>query len=149
MRDFDRPLDPRGHDDARSIGIAMHERGFVPRVTLCSTARRARETLTGVSAHVDTGRVLFVDDLYSTDAGGYLAAILGQEGHDSLLVVGHNPMMEDLASALAPEGEPAARSVIAAGFPTAGLAAIRFDGSLGGARPGSGFLEAFLLPGDA
>ena len=59
MRDFDRPLDAVGHADAEAIGAAMRAAGYMPDMTLCSNARRARETLEGLAGHTDTGRVGF------------------------------------------------------------------------------------------
>ncbi len=102
MRDFDRPLESSGVADAKLIGIAMQEGRYVPAVTLCSSARRARETLEAIAEHADTGRVFFRDDLYTSDASGYLAIIRDNGAHSPLLVIGHNPMLEDLAMALAP-----------------------------------------------
>jgi phosphohistidine phosphatase len=146
MRDFDRPLDATGWADAEATGVAMRERNLAPDLVLCSSARRAKETLEAVSRHLPTERVVFSDGLYATDAAGYLELI--QRAHDvtSVLVVGHNPMMEDLGFALSGDGEPTARDMLASGFPASGLAVIRFGGSLAGAEPGKGFLEAFLVP---
>lgn len=146
VRDFDRPLDASGVADAEAMGAAMRTGGHVPDLTLCSNARRCRETLEGVAGHADTGRVLFFDKLYTEDAAGYLATIQEQGGAGSLLVIGHNPMTEDLAMALAGGGDAEAREMLAHGFPTCGLAVIRFDGGLAGAEPGAGSLEAFLVP---
>jgi phosphohistidine phosphatase len=146
MRDFDRPLEASGMADAESTGAAMRNRGFVPELTLCSAARRARETLEGVAIHADTGRVLFLDSLYSQDAAGYLATIREQGTVGALLVIGHNPVMEDLAMALAGKGDREARATLAGGFPTSGLAVFDFAGSLADATPGAGRLEAFLTP---
>ena len=148
MRDFDRPLDASGMADAEAIGMAMRASGFVPDLTLCSNARRARETLEGIAGHTDTGRVAFFDALYSEDAAGYLSIIRGNGGAGSLLVIGHNPMMEDLAMAVAGTGEDRAQGTLNSGFPTSGLAVIRFDGSLADAVPGAGHLEGFLTPAD-
>jgi phosphohistidine phosphatase len=148
MRDFDRPLDVSGRSDAEATGAAMRACGYVPDVTLCSNARRARDTLEGVAGHADTGRVIFSDTLYSADASDYLAAIREQNGRDSVLVIGHNPMMEDLAVAIATEGEASARAALMSGFPTSGLAVIRLPGTLSEASPGTGYLEAFLTPAD-
>lgn len=146
MRDFDRPLDASGWADAEATGAAMREKGLAPELVLCSNARRARETLEAVNRHLPTQRVVFSDGLYATDASGYLELIRRADDVASALVVGHNPMMEDLGFALSGDGEPTARDTIAAGFPTSGLAVIRFPGSLTQAEPGKGFLEAFLVP---
>ncbi|MBU0582576.1 MAG: histidine phosphatase family protein [Alphaproteobacteria bacterium] len=146
VRDFDRPLDESGHVDAEATGSAMREHNYVPDITLCSNALRARETLKGIAGSADTGRVLFFDRLYSDDAAGYLSLVREHANCGSVLVIGHNPMMEDLASALAGDGDEAARAVLSHGFPTSGLAVISFDKGLAHAAPGTGFLEAFLTP---
>ena len=148
VRDFDRPLDESGHADADATGFAMREHGYVPDITLCSNALRARQTLEGIAGNADTGRVLFFDRLYSDDAAGYLSLIQEHGNSGSVLVIGHNPMMEDLASALAGDGDEAARAVLSHGFPTSGLAVIGFERGLRQASPGSGFLEAFLTPAE-
>lgn len=147
MRDFDRPLDASGWADAEATGAAMRERRLSPELVLCSSAKRARETLEAVNRHLPTERVVFSDGLYATDAAGYLELIQRAGDVESVLVVGHNPMMEDLGFALPGDGDPAARDTIAAGFPTSGLAVIRFVSSLATAEPGKGYLEDFIVPG--
>jgi phosphohistidine phosphatase len=148
IRDFDRPLDASGIADARLLGAAMHAERHVPDLTLCSTARRARETLDGIAAHTQTGRVIFTDALYNEDAAGYLSIIQESGKPSSLLLIGHNPMMEDLANVVSGDGSEKAMAILKHGFPTAGLAVLRFDGRLSNASPGSGYLEAFLTPAD-
>lgn len=147
-RDFDRPLDASGIGDAGTLGAAMRAGRHIPDLTLCSNARRARETLEGIAAHADTGRVVFTDALYNEDAAGYLAIIKENGSRGSLLVIGHNPMMEDLAMAIAGGGDEKARAALNYGFPTSGLAVVRFESGLCNAAPGAGYLEAFLTPAD-
>ncbi len=148
VRDYDRSLDASGHVDAEALGTAMRARGYVPDITLCSNARRALETLEGIAGNADTGRVLFFERLYSDDSAAYLSLIHEHSNVGSVLVIGHNPMMEDLAITLAGDGEHSARATLNSGFPTSGLAVIRFPGGLADAIPGAGFLEAFLTPAD-
>lgn len=148
VRDFDRPLDATGIADAEATGKAMRANGYVPELTLCSNALRARETLQGIAGHADTGRVVFTDDLYSADAAGYLEKIRQNGRHGSVLVIGHNPMMEDLAMAVTGDGDEAAMHTLQTGFPTSGLAVIGFAGDLSAAALGQGYLEAFLTPAD-
>ncbi|MEO5323747.1 histidine phosphatase family protein [Mesorhizobium sp. CC13] len=148
VRDFDRPLDATGIADAAATGVAMRACGYVPELTLCSNARRARETLEGIASHADTGRVIFTDELYVSDAAGYLDRIREHGRYETLLVIGHNPMMEDLAMAVSGTGDEAALHTLHTGFPTSGLAVIRFPGSLSEAQLGRGHLEAFLTPAD-
>jgi phosphohistidine phosphatase len=146
MRDFDRPLDRTGIEDAAAIGVAMGARDFRPDLVICSNARRARQTLDAIADHVELGHVLYTDSLYSTDASGYVDIVREAPLAESLLLVGHNPMMEDVAFALAGDGDDEAKSSMAAGFPTSGLAVIRFPGPLAEAAPGRGYLELFVTP---
>lgn len=148
MRDFDRPLDASGRADAEAMGAAMRARTYIPDLTLCSKATRAKETLEALAGQTDTGKVLFFDTLYSEDAAGYLRLIRDNGGPGSLLVIGHNPMTEDLAIAVSGDGDETARAMLNHGFPTSGLAIIRFDGDLAKAAQGAGYLEAFLTPAD-
>ncbi|ESX82464.1 histidine phosphatase family protein [Mesorhizobium sp. M0189] len=148
VADFDRPLYTSGFADAEAMGVLMRSRKYVPGLTLCSSARRARQTLESLAGHTDTGRVLFFDALYNDDAAAYLAAVRQNGGLDALLVIGHNPMIEDLAMALSGDGNETARAMLNHGFPTSALAVVRFNGSLAEAAPGAGYLEAFLTPAD-
>ncbi|WP_274628754.1 SixA phosphatase family protein [Arvimicrobium flavum] len=146
MRDFDRPLDETGRRDAAAIGAAMKRNGYRPNVIFCSSAARARETLECAAPYIDIRDAIYTPTLYSTDAGGYLETIRTADDAPAVLVVGHNPMMEDLGMALSGDGDETARHALHGGFPTSGLAAVRFQGSLAAAAPGQGFLEAFLTP---
>ena len=74
---------------------------------------------------------------------------LGEHGGPgSLLVIGHNPMTEDLAMAVSGDGDEAARAMLNHGFPTSGLAVVRFLDDLAKAAQETGYLEAFLTPAD-
>ena len=145
-RDFDRRLKRSGHEDSKSIGRQLKAKGLVPDRVLCSTARRARETWEGVAEIIGAmeDRVTYLDGLYSSDAAGYLEIAREAPPAETLMLVGHNPMMEDLAETLTGDGDAQARAILAAGFPKSGLAVISFDGPLADAAPGKGRLEAFL-----
>jgi phosphohistidine phosphatase len=148
-RDFDRPLTERGRRDAAAVGMAMRISGFVPDLVLCSTARRARETWECVAGTIGPmpASPAFVDSLYSCDAAGYLSIVRKTaDGMSSLLVVGHNPMNEDVAIACAAEGDDTELAALASGFPTSALAVIQFRQPLAEAAPGRGSLTTFLTP---
>nr|WP_297270384.1 histidine phosphatase family protein [Mesorhizobium sp.] len=146
MRDFDRPLDATGRADADAMGAVMAREGVVPERVICSSARRARETWDAVMRHVPVTDTIVTDQLYITDATGYLNFIRDNDAVDSLLIVGHNPMIEDVCFALARDGRDEATGARANGFPTCGLAVIDFDGGFGVVAPSRGFLEAFYTP---
>lgn len=150
MRDYDRPLNVIGRRHARDIGREMFKGGVRPDRVICSNARRALETWDGVresiaAANID---VEFTDMLYGSDAPDYLRVINEAPDCDNLMLIGHNPMMEDIAFALAGNGDSAATAKLEKGFPTCGLAIISFKTALAEARPGKGRLEFFLTPSD-
>lgn len=145
-RDFDRPLDATGRADAAGMGALMKARGLVPAQALCSTARRARETWEAAAPHLAVSDVSFTDALYSSDSAGYVDLIRDFDGEEALLVIGHNPMMEDIAFALAREGSADAMEHVASGFPTCGLAVLRFSRPLAEIGPRDGYLEDFFSP---
>lgn len=145
-RDYDRTLDPTGKADAETVAAAMLLAGHLPELVLCSGARRARETWDAAARHLQVEDVRYLDGLYSSDAAGYLEIIRSAGEAAKVLVVGHNPMMEDLALALSHDGETEAMAAVAGGFPTAGLAVIRFSGPLCAIAPEDGYLEEFIAP---
>jgi phosphohistidine phosphatase len=73
MRDFDRPLDRTGIEDAVATGIAMGANDVRPDLTSSARRRAARARPSrAIAGNVDVGRVLYTDGLYSTDAFGYV-----------------------------------------------------------------------------
>ncbi|GAB1581561.1 SixA phosphatase family protein [Phyllobacterium phragmitis] len=148
MKDFDRPLTNEGAEAARRMGSAMAAAGFTPDQAICSTAKRTRETLDNLRLTLTAPfPVLDSGALYTANANGYLDAIRDAGEASSVLVIGHNPAMEELALALATEGHPALLKHLSRGFPTAGLAVIDFEGPLTEAAAG-GTLRAFITPAD-
>ncbi len=98
--DHDRPLTEKGVQDAQRMGRLF--RGIRPTQILCSTAKRAlatAELVTQVSGL--TTKIQALRHLYDSDLSEHLQ-ILSNLGAavDSVLIVGHNPTLEQLASAL-------------------------------------------------
>jgi len=150
MRDFERPLKKRGRRNAEAMGRAMRSAGYLPDRVICSGATRALQTWESVAKTLgaDDCEVEITGALYGCDAADYLQVINDTHGSNNLLLIGHNPMMEDVAFALAGDGEEAALGKLERGFPTSGMAAIRFDSGFGDAAPGRGSLRDFLTPSD-
>ena len=147
-RDYDRAIDLTGKADTEMIAASMLLAGYVPDRVLCSGAKRARETWEAAARHLPVSDVHYLDGLYSSDATGYLDVIREKGGEASVMVVGHNPMMEDLAMALSRDGDADALAAVAGGFPTCGLAVIRFTTPIASLAPEDGYLEDFLAPRD-
>lgn len=149
-RDFDRPLTPAGHAEAEAVGRAMGAKGLVPSLTVCSPARRAVETWQGIASALGLkpSDAMLSETLYASDAGGYLNIMRNNAGAAALLIVGHNPMIEDLAAAMSARGCDAARATLAKGFPTAGLAVFSLAAGPTGRVGADARLDAFLIPAD-
>lgn len=152
MRDFDRPLDDRGREEAARLAATMIVNGFEPDLVFCSNARRCVETLDVLTAR--GGRLTSVersDALYADGQEAYLELIGSARDASvrSLMIVGHNPMIEDAASALVHTDPAAYLQALGAGFPTAGLMIADCRGRGAGAIDGSARFVALLSPVDA
>lgn len=148
-KDFDRPLEQSGRDDAVATGLRMANDGLFPAMAICSTARRARETLDEIVVGMDTSfPVRFDERLYSADATGYMDIIRNAGTQDPVLIIGHNPMMEDTTAMLADQSSKDDRRRLIEGFPVCGLAILDFDTPLADIAASGGKLRAFLKPGD-
>jgi phosphohistidine phosphatase len=149
LPDHDRPLAPRGETAAPVMGRHLAEAGLVPERVLCSTAVRARQTWQAVASALSPApEVAYRRDIYDADAGDLLR-VLRELPDDvgSVMLVGHNPAMEELAAMLVGGGDDAARQRMASKFPTAALAQIAMDvASWSAITPGRGRLDRFVRP---
>ena len=103
----------------------MRDRTIEPELVLCSTARRARETLDRIAPALGTPAVAIEPDLYVADARGLLARLRSvADATESVMLIGHNPAMQELAIDLARPSPTA--SELAAKYPTAALAVLTF-----------------------
>ncbi len=129
-RDFDRPLAERGEAAAPDVGRFLVERDLAPEWVLCSPAVRTCATWALVRAGLDVPPVeVFDPALYLASARTLLLRIHETPARvSSLVVIGHNPGLRDLAAELAAAADPAVGAAIAAHFPTAALLAIDVDG---------------------
>jgi phosphohistidine phosphatase len=118
--DHDRPLNERGRRDAPRMGAWLAERGLRPDRILSSTARRARKTAAEVARTSGAEAELVLSaDLYMADPNAILEALRATpDDCETVLVVGHNPGVEDLVRRLTGQ---------AVTMPTAALAHIRLD----------------------
>jgi phosphohistidine phosphatase len=131
LDDFDRPLAERGLEAAQSMGRELAAREWLPDLALVSSALRTRDTWRLVAAELPAHpQVAFAKALYDASAADILSKIRQTDpSRDSLLVVGHNPGLEDLARQLAgPGSEAKARKKLDEKFPTTALARFVFEG---------------------
>ncbi|QIB35419.1 SixA phosphatase family protein [Ancylobacter pratisalsi] len=143
--DRDRPLGPRGRRGAPAMGDYMAKEGLVPARVLVSPARRTIETWDLVSARVASApHALYEEAIYDASAEALLALIGNQGTASPLMLVGHNPGMEQLAARLLPREQ---RAPLLAKYPTGALAVIDLpieDWSQ--PKAGKGTLERFITP---
>ncbi len=103
--DQERPLNKRGQKDAPFMGKLMKTNDLLPDLVMCSTAVRARDTIKLAAEAADySGEIRFSEDLYTFEAGPYLDALTQLDDRvKSVMLVGHNPGMEELLAGLVGE----------------------------------------------
>jgi len=108
LADIGRPLAERGQRDARRIGDRLRQRGLGPELILTSPSLRTLQTAQLVATALDLPPSAIASErtLYLAEPAALLAAIGAQDAAiESLLVVGHNPGLTDLAHQLLPAFE--------------------------------------------
>jgi phosphohistidine phosphatase len=140
--DHDRPLAPRGRRAAAVVAEHVRANEIEPDIVLCSSARRTRETL----EIVNPGGDWVIDpDLYGADADNVLTRVRSvPEQTRSVMVIGHNPSMQELVLDLAETGD--ALDEARSKFPTGALATLTFECAWGELSFGSAHLSSFVRP---
>ena len=148
VRDRDRKLTKRGRADAPVIGAYMARHGLVPDLALVSPATRAQETWTLLAAaFAKTPQVVNDERIYNANPEKLMGVIAETRGARSLLIVGHNPGIHDLAVQLMASGDVEAREQVTEKLPTSGLVVIdlAFD-DWSRLHAHAGRLERFVSP---
>ena len=135
LSDYDRPLAPRGLRDGKRLARHFANENVRPDVVLCSSARRAQETLAQVAHSLGTPSVRMLDELYGADVADVLGFVRDlDDAYRSVLVIGHNPCVAELAQT-------------AEKFPTGALATLRWDAeSWDDVRAGEAELVSIVTP---
>ena len=147
--DRDRPLNARGRRTATAMRRAMRDLGLAPDLILVSSARRTLETMSALEPWDDTPLVEPMDDLYLASDARLLAALQAvTETVRTVLLIGHNPGMHELAVALTDPRVSADRLVgdVREGFPTGALAEFSVTAPWSRLKAGSLRLTHFLTP---
>jgi phosphohistidine phosphatase len=127
VADHARPLAGRGRRAAKAVARHLRDRGVQPDLVLCSPARRARETLKRIEPALGQVAVEFDGGIYGASAGELIERLRAlPDDVGSVLLIGHNPGLQDLIVAVAHPSR-AAREVEAT-YPTAALATLEFSG---------------------
>jgi phosphohistidine phosphatase len=147
LADRDRPLAGRGRKAAKAVARHLEAEGIRPDLVLCSPARRTRETLERIEAAFGNRvEVRLEEELYGAGEAELLDRLRALPARvESVMVIGHNPGLEQLALALASEGARLAR--MREKYPTAALATIDLPvGEWSAVERGGGELVGFVLP---
>ncbi|MBT8087501.1 MAG: histidine phosphatase family protein [Gammaproteobacteria bacterium] len=122
LSDIQRPLNKRGRHDAPEMGRRIKEHGIRPSLIVSSPAVRAWTT-----AKMIADEIAYPLEFLQRESGLYLASVdeildviaAQDDGFNSLMVVGHNPGMTDVANFLSPG--------LTLNLPTAGVVSVEFD----------------------
>jgi phosphohistidine phosphatase len=151
LADIERPLAPRGRRAAPAIGVYLRDHALIPEFVLVSTAQRTRETWQLVNLmFAEAPTVRYDEKLYLADAEDILKRIAKAPATAAtVMVIGHNPGLQELAVALYDGGEAMDFNRLKAKFPTGGLAIYEFDiDRWSDIREKSGRLVGFTAPRD-
>ncbi|HOF62819.1 MAG TPA: histidine phosphatase family protein [Dermatophilaceae bacterium] len=146
--DHERRLIARGRRDAAEVGAWLLAHKLEPELVICSTAIRTRQTWDAID-HVGVAatEVEYARGVYSAGAAGVLNLIHEADpAVRSILVVGHEPTMSILAERLSEgRGDAEALAELEAGFPTSGIAVLRYAGQWADVDAGGASLEHFFV----
>ena len=146
VADHERPLAPRGIREAALAGDWLRAHAPAIDAVLCSTATRTRQTLERTKIDAP---VTFADRLYDASPGTVIEEINGVDpGVETLLVIGHEPTMSNLALGLAAidGSNPTAAQNISTKYPTSAIALLRTGGPWEQLALGGAALITFHVP---
>ena len=152
VADHDRPLSDRGRTATPAMGRWLRQQKLKPDRVLCSTAKRAEETLALLRPYLpDDVPVEMTERLYMALPREMLAVLakVKDNAAESILIIGHNPGIGSLAHWLAGQGDKKSLNRMQDKFPTGAVAVIDFDicswRELDGEQ---GSLRLFMTPKD-
>ena len=138
--DLDRALSAEGQAEAEAAGRWLAEQKLVPDCVVCSPSRRTRETLECVLGVIGYVEQKVDDSIYEADPGALIALADAHADVDRLMLVGHNPGMEQLAALLY-----SGQSGDYRGMPPSGIAVLTMPRDVP-LEPGVAQLSAFWWP---
>ncbi|PPD15459.1 MAG: phosphoglycerate mutase [Methylobacterium sp.] len=149
VADFDRPLAARGREAAPLMGGWLARKGLKPDLVWVSAAKRTRETWALVAPALSPVEPAFLQAIYAASEDGLMDLVRqADEACGTLLLVGHNPGMQELAGGLADprRSDPDALCRLSEKYPTAGIAILEADGRWSDLAPCSMRLSTFITP---
>jgi phosphohistidine phosphatase len=145
LDDHDRPLNKRGRHAAKIIAKYLRRSEITFDLVICSTATRAKQTLEPIVKEVNPPEIIFERSIYGRTQQGLWEQLRNvSKSAKSVLLIGHNPALHDLALELAQNDKP----LPFAGnkFPTSAMASFRFRGAWKALEPHAAELISFIAP---
>ncbi len=147
LDDHERPLSKRGRQTAKTIAGYLRRAKIAPKVVICSTAVRARQTLDPIAKATKPPKVIFEREIYEVAHEKIWKHLRNlPESADCLLLIGHNPGLHDLALVLATADSAKLVPPRGGKFPTGAMASFRFDGAWKAVQPHSAVLFSYTSP---
>ncbi|MFK4225868.1 SixA phosphatase family protein [Streptomyces sp. NPDC019890] len=148
VADHVRPLAARGLSDAPTAGHWLAAADCEPDLVLCSTSLRTRQTWELAATELGSGPpVRYEPRVYAADAEELLDVV--REVPDdvwTLLLIGHNPGLEDLILLLAGEALGDTLQRVRSKFPTSAVAVLTWQGTWSDLAPGAALLTDLAVP---
>jgi phosphohistidine phosphatase len=145
--DFDRPLASRGERDGVRMGKWLMEQQLIPNCFVSSPARRARETsdLVAEELEIPVADIIWAEQIYAASLEELLGVVEAYSSDVScLLLVGHNPGLDELLCYLALEQPtPTLKGKL---MTTASAAVLNFGRKAISVRPNSATLDILVRP---
>jgi phosphohistidine phosphatase len=112
LADHDRSLAPRGRRAAKVMAEYLRRKGVAPELVLCSTSRCTRQTLRRIAPGLGKNAEVKIEpELYAASAADLLKVVREVPDEiESVMLIGHNPGIQDLALTLARGGPEIARA---------------------------------------
>lgn len=152
LSDHDRPLNRRGERSAAIMADHLVTEGPRPDLILCSTAMRTRQTLAPLvkALGLPAPPISLEKELYLASEDALLERLRAlSEELQTVLLIGHNDGIGQLAGMLAGRGQEPALGQLRDKYPTGALATLRFPrGPWSALKPGACELLAFVRPRD-
>jgi len=145
LDDHDRPLSERGRHAAKMMARYLKRSKITPDLVICSTTVRAIQTLDPIVKAVNPVAIILKREIYAgTQQGLWEQLRKIPESAKSVLLIGHNPALQNLALELAQADKllPFAREK----FPTCAMARFRFHGAWKSSEPHGAALASFIAP---
>jgi phosphohistidine phosphatase len=146
--DSERPLARRGRTDSRLVGEHLAKALDPVDLVLCSSSVRTRETADLILAAFNPRpAVRYEDELYLASAASLLRRLQRlEEAHASVMLIGHNPGLHELALALAATKSAQYPALASGKFPTTALASFTVEGKWASLERGANALTNYATP---